>query len=503
MDVTRTSEGLVHIDKEDGDYLGIVTQLRSNSFAVTRLTSQRQSVGYIVRNESIEEWRAYGLTEHAGQVYIYGPYLEARTLSEILKLQSSNVLPYLSRLARALEQMEHHELPTPMMHTRAIAFLEDGGVLFLPKQVMQTITGHLTLEDQTEFYGLYNHPDLDEERNRSFALAVLLFYALTGEYPYQAESDEELRSLMRDQVVTKPVYVVPEIRPELSDWLAEILESPRTAAPSLEEWVGHFHQWIQSGTHRELSEEERIDIQAKATTNREAMEKSFRRREFFRKNWKRIALFGVIGIVLGTIPGTILYNSLQPREIAGLPPEEVVRTFYQSVNRFDHTTMQDAVVDGAGRQLIREVTNLYVMSRMRMSVELSTGFVDAQEWVDNGKPTLDSDSAVYGVANLQVSELPASGDEGRAFRAEYQKWQPRVDRSGEQAEPETGSDAVIGYERVDRLHLREEGDSWVIYRLERVESSEIDNGAAAGEDQAAGGNGAEAERAAGTESGAR
>lgn len=473
MDVTPTSEGIVHIEKDGEDYLGIVTSLKSNSFAVTRLTAQKQSTGYIVRDEEIEPWQATGLTEHGGQVYAFGPYVEGRTLSEVLKYQSDSVLPYLSRLARAMEQLEHHGPPCPIIHTRAIVFLTDGGVLFLPKEVMHTIAAHQNLSDRIEFSDLYNHPDLSEEQNRSFALAVLVYYALTEEFPFVADSDEELRNLMREQVVSKPIYLVPEVRPEISAMLTRILENPRTNAPPLSEWVGHFHEWMKEGTHRDISEEERVDLIAKATTAREHMEKSYRRRQFFRRNWKRMAIIGVIAVIVGSIPATILRNALEPRAIAGLPPEEVVREFYTSINDFDHATMEDAVVDGAGSDLVNEVTNLFVMSRMRMSVELSSGFIDAQVWVDEGRPDVEASRTVYGVANLQITPLGSGSAAERVFRAEYEKWQPRVDRSASEPEPQTGPDAIQGYATVDRVHLRQEGDSWVIFRIERLEHTPI------------------------------
>lgn len=477
MDVSQMSDGLVRISKDEQTYLGIVTYLKSNNFAVTRLTSQKRSNGYIVRDDRIETWQPSGFTEHGGRVLLYGPQQEGRTLSEILTVESENTLPYLSRLARALEQLKNNDIAAPLMHTRAIVFLSDGALFFLPREIMWTITTHQSLEDRMEFHDLFNHPDLSAEQNCSFALAVLLYYSLTGEYPFTADSDDELRNLMRNQVVTKPIYLVPEVRADISDFLTSIFESPRTNVPPMSEWVGRFHSWIQEGTHRDIDEEQRLDIVAKATTAREQKEKSYRRREFFRKNRVRIAIIALIVVVVGTIPGTMIYRSLQPRSIAGLPPAEVVKTFYQSVNEFDHMTMEDATVDGAGGDLVREVTNLYVMSRMRMSVELQSGFINAEKWRREGMPEIAADQTVYGIANLTVQPGNASGENQRVFLAEYEKWQPEVNRSGEIPDPTERQSRVIGFTRVDRLHLRRDRDSWVIYRLERLEENEIDRAA--------------------------
>jgi hypothetical protein len=473
MDVAQLSEGLVRISKDEDTYLGVATYLRSNSFAVTKLTAQRRSYGHIVTDEGIETWQPQGFTMHNGWVYLYGPYLEARTLSELLKQSADSVLPYLSRLARALRSMDAEDAPTPLMHTRAIAFLNDGSVLFLPYEIMSTIKDHQTLSDRIEFHDLFNHPDLNAEQNRSFALAVLVYRALTDEYPFEAETDDELRNKMRNQIVTKPIHKVPEIRPEISDLITKMLTDPEQHALSLEQWDEHFSAWIQNGIHRELSEDERLEIEAQAESSRLNMERSYRRREFIRRNWKRIAVISLVVILVGTVPGTMIYNKLQPRAIAGLPPDEVVRTFYTAMNEMDHMTMQDAVVDGAGSGMVREVTNLYVMSRMRTAVERQSSFIDAGQWRDNGMPSFPSEKSVYGTARVRVGLERSISETERVYRAEYEKWQPHFERDENQEIVETAGPGVIGYDRIDRVYLREQGDSWVIYQIERLQNTEL------------------------------
>ena len=174
-------------------------------------------------------------------------------------------------------------------------------------------------------------------------------------------------------------------------------------------------------------------------------------------------------VVIGSIPGTIIYNRLQPRSTAGFEPEEVIRTFYTSMNTLDHMTMEDAVVDGAGRDMIREVTNLFVLDRQRMSVEMQSGFVDAQAWRDAGMPALSNNRSPYGVANLTLEALSPASPEELRFLVRYERWMPDYD-----AAEQTGTLRYLGFDVADDVFLRLDREDWVMYRIDRVEEERLD-----------------------------
>ena len=474
MELSQLAEGLVRIERQGNEYLGIVTYIPTNTFAVTKLTTQRRDNGYIVRNEEIEEWKPGGFTEYSKRLFLYGPYVEGKTLSELLRGDADAVLPYLSRLARAMRILKEQRDVTPYVHTRGIIFLHDGGILFLPRDIMKSIRDYQSTSDRVEFRELFRHPDVPEEDEPSFALAVAAYRCLTEEYPYAAENEEDLRERMRAGRVERPMYLQPEIREEVSEVLHKALREPQTSLPSLAEWEEHFTDWLASGPYQEVSDEHRVAIQARAEAERATLDKAFRRQEYFRRNWKKLVAITLVAVLVGTIPATIIYNSVQPTATAGLPADDVVRTFYNSITTLDHEAMEGATVEGAGDAMIREVTGVFVFARMRLAVEMSEAFLDPQEWRDQGMPELPEGKNVYGVANLRIEAQRSPNPDEKVFRVRYEKWNPEqpTEQLPSGASGET-KQVPRGTRITERVFLREERGNWLIYRIDRVEEEPI------------------------------
>jgi len=313
MELSQLAEGLVRIVRGEQAYLGIATYISTNRFAVTKLTGMKRSEGTIAREGEVITWHVHGFTQHNNSLYLYGDYVEGHTLSEVLQYSAEGFLPYLSRLTRALGTLADHGRPTPLIHTRGIVFLEDGGVLFLPPDLLRSMTEFQSPEDRHEFYEAYRHPDLKEEQNVSYAIGVLAYQSLTGTRPFNEDDEEELTERARSGLVTNPRYLVPEISPEVADTLKKALSDPQSALPELPQWSEIFQSWIQHGTHREISDEERQEILRYAEAERHGMERSYRRREYIRKNWRRYVGITLIAVLVGTIPATIIYRQLEPR----------------------------------------------------------------------------------------------------------------------------------------------------------------------------------------------
>jgi hypothetical protein len=464
MELSQLADGLVRIDRHDGTFLGIATHIPTNRFAVTKLTGMKRSHGIIVFEGELHTWHIHGFTQHEEQLYLYGDYVEGHTLSEVLQYSADGFLPYLSRLTRALSTLKTSEQPTPVLHARSIVFLENGGVLFLPPELVSAISGFQSPEDRREFYEVYHHPDLDAERNLSYAVAVLAFQSLTGQVPFEDTEEEQLTERMRSGLVANPRYIVAEIMEDVGKTLRSCLADPEGKLPTLDGWTDIFQSWIQHGTHREITEEERGRLFEEAQAQQRGMERTYRRREHIRRNWRRYVGITLLAVFVGTIPATILYRSFEPRETAGYASAEVVEAFYYGMNELDHEMMADATVDGAGSTEIREVTTMFVVSRMRTAVEMRSSLIDARNWHAEGKPAIQEGRQVYGVADLRLEALRAPAEGERAFRVTYEKWYPTgMDRDS------GGEGILVGFERVDRVYMRQSRGDWVIYQIDRLE----------------------------------
>jgi hypothetical protein len=476
MEVHSLSEGLARIERNGQTYLGVNTKIPPRGFALQKLTGNRRSNGWIVRGDQIEHWSMTGFAEANEVIYVYGPYLEGITLSQAVSLPQEQALEHVRTLGHALIRLNEEEVQPFKVHGESVIFLDDGGILFLPREIAQNMTEHQLISDQLELYEVFNHPDVGADQNQSYVLAVLLYRALTGSFPFHAKSEEELHSRIRDEAFTDAVLRVPEIRKDVSDFISATLSDPAGKNINLKKWCTRLDAFAEEGYFRDISEDEKKELTERAQRRERQVQSKFQRNELIRKHWRTAAVITLIVIVVGSIPGTIIYNQLQPRATAGLPPDEVVRAFYSSIGEFDHMTMEDATVDGAAAGLIREVTNLFVLSRMRMSVEMTTGFIDPQQWIDAERPELEPDVRLYGVSDLRIESLRESEEEF-VYRVRYRRWTPSFTGTLED-DPQVAAEQVQNdtesFRRVDRVSLRRDGEDWVIYELEVLEEEPVD-----------------------------
>lgn len=467
VDASRISEGLISIERGGERYLGVDTGIPSNSPSLRKLAGQRRQAGKLISGSAVGEWRPQGFIEYEGRVHVYGPLHTGRFVEQALHDEASDRLEMLERVARILASLSRAGIEPFPFHTRAIILLDDGGAIVLPPDILQTIREHQDYESRIERMERFNHPDRSPAENVGYALAVASYYVITGTYPFDGADEEELHARMRAASPLPAADRDVTIRDDVSQALQDQLSSAEDGADP-EQWARRLAAWRAEGVYRDLSDEERARREEVAHARAARIEKSFRRKESVRRNGRTALIVAAIAIVVGTIPGTIIRNALQPRATAGLPPEEVVRVFYTSINTLDHMTMEDAVVEDAGRALIREVTNLFVLDRQRMSVEMESGFVDAQRWRDEGMPPLPTGRSPYGVANLSISNLEAPDGE-RRYEVVYERWLPDY----EQAEL-TGVAGINGFRNVDVVSLRLDGEDWVIYRIDQLEHAPVD-----------------------------
>ncbi len=463
----ETANGLITVHRNGNDFLGVDTGIPSNSPSLRKLAGRKRQHGWLIRGDSAEIWQPLGFIEHAGAIHVYGPLTTGRFVEEILHDESTDRLAMLERLARALAVLKAEAIEMVPFHSRSLIVLDDGGVLVLPPDIMTAIREHQDYVSRINRMERYNHPDRSPDENVGFSLAAATYFVLTGVFPYDGDDEEELHARVRAGAVLPARFRDPMIREEISSALQAELTAKEPAVEA-GDWAERLHDWNARGARRELTDAERAQIEQETKQAIERLERGFQRKESMRKNGRKVLIIAAIVIIVGTIPGTIIRNALQPRATAGLPPEEVVSVFYTSINSLDHMTMEDAVVDNAGRDLVREVTNLFVIDRQRMSVEMESGFVDAQQWRDSGMPSLGPSKSPYGVANLVLVDLPSPEGE-RRFEARYERWLPDY----ELAET-TGRAGISGYEVVDRVFMRMDKEDWVIYEIDRTSQEPLD-----------------------------
>jgi hypothetical protein len=434
--------------------------------AMTRILAMKSSPGWITRGSEIREWRFEGVKEMDGTLYLHGPHASGTMLADVIALPLARALPYLVRLAHALSVLAGNRKEWFPLETDAVLFTDDESVLFLPPEIHREIRDLRTFEANRDTYESLNHPDLKGELLASFGIASILYRVVTGRFAVTGPNAEEIHEQARKLAIMPPNRLAPEIAPEVSELIMAGLGRAKRGPVTIAEWAKRLVEWQSQELFLTLSAEDR----ARALSDAEAREKgstqSFRRRMFWEKNWKLVAIIAAAVIAVGAVFGSILSNALAPRVTRGYAPDKVVQTFYVSMNVLDHMTMQACVIGKAGQGEINEATTLYVTSRVTQGYEGRSNIVAASEWDKAGRPVLTSPQTLYGVTGLSLRRE----QDGTApvFLVKYDKWSPS-------SAPDTGKmpslDAVPqseGHSVVDRAWLKQDKGDWVIYRIDRL-----------------------------------
>lgn len=214
------------------------------------------------------------------------------------------------------------------------------------------------------------------------------------------------------------------------------------------------------------SKSERLESAQKLTRKIEQR----RSRIFFKKKYGPKILLAVAAAATLLFFASPFIRKAFERDITeGLPPEEVISLFYESQNDLDHEVMQECTEKGAGKAQMNQVTNLFVITRIREGVERKAVFTPAPVWIEAGKPPVGQDAFVFGITDLQIRSLDRT--ENRAvFLAEYTRWTTLPQESAE--EPSASEAAQISstgqvkaYSIADHLELEKTRKGWKIIVL--------------------------------------
>jgi hypothetical protein len=438
-------------------YLAVPIGSPARGNALSRILGLKGSPGWIAKPPLLKEWRFTGVTEHEGGTVLYGPWMPARTLADVMELPPPEALPFLIRLAEALQLLKERTITLFPLQTDAVLFCDDGSVLLLPAEVMRELRELRPFSMNCDTFESINNPDTRGEDMLSFALGALLYRAATGAFPFRGGSAEDIHEQMRKLEILSPDG-------EPSSIIMAALGRSRRARPDLDEWVESLRAWGRDGALQRTRG-------GGAASASPAAQKRFHRRVFWEKNWRTAVIIAAAVVVVGAGAGSILKNVLAPRVTRGYSPQKVVQAFYQSMNTLDQITMGACVVDGAGKAQINEVTNLYVISRVSTGYEGRSNIVAADEWDKAGRPPLPFPQTLFGVTGLVITQ--EKPEPTPVFLVTYDKWTPVPASDTATPNQQPSGPRYEGHAVQDRVFLKKDRGDWVIYRMDRLRSDPL------------------------------
>jgi len=140
--------------------------------------------------------------------------------------------------------------------------------------------------------------------------------------------------------------------------------------------------------------------------------------------------------------------------------------------------MEACVINGAGKDDINTVINLFVISKTRQAYELkkSSPIISAREW-QQGAET-DIDTQVFGVTDLRITnnkEQVTNNKEEVQYRVDYTFWVP-AELIGDSEIKPAENRSPLPYPRTDLVTLvrkkEKRGFNWHITEIQRTKSNE-------------------------------
>ena len=434
--------------------------------SLAKRNSLRETQGWIVRGAEVSDWRFSGYLRRGDDFMVAGPYVDGELLAAALERKGGAALAAVARVAAAVDLLVREQGFDQPIQLNGVYLLADGGLLIFPYPIVRQLTETHSPAAVVEAAGRINHPDLAAAERLCVMLAILSYRAVTGVYPFPAPREDELRTQMRRLDVVPARLRAPDTDPELSSFIDRTLRPRRNQArPQLPEWSAMLQRITHEPMAQEVGAAQFAAAQSEALALQVKYEQTFRRRVFLQRNLRTLVVVTVAALAVGGVLGSIIANQFKPRSTRGYAPRQVVETFYLSMGVLDHTTMEDTVVDDAGKGLINEVVNLFVISRVTQGYEGRSNIVSAAEWELADKPELPAEMSVYGPSDLQI--VAEQGPPAPVFRVSYLMWRP----GGENGEDPPGT-PQRGIPMRERVFLRQDRDDWVIFQFHKLEPVE-------------------------------
>ena len=466
-----------HVSEGGELKLAVRTGVSTGTFAVTQLVSQERDPGWVVHGEGMEPWHIEGFRHQGGVLYFYGPDLPV-TPFETLLLDSAQSKPRLEAAVsvyRAMRRLAEAGVELPALSLTGIFLTNEEGVFFAPPEIIARTLTHLPESSELAYVERHTHPDLQGERRDAMALGIWVYRILTGAWPFPGESVAEIRDRFRSSPPRPPRALRPSLEASIAEALETLLSDPRPE--SAEALLERLQELKDLDVGVTTQEEEEVRQREERRWNEGT--RKLRQRRYLSRNWKKLLLLGVIVLVVLSVPISIVRRALEPSPLEGMGVTEVTKTFYYAMNEFDHVLMEEAVIQKAAEDKLREVTNLYIFSRMQGAMEGSSRFVDAQSWRDDGMPELRQGHHAYGVANLRILSTRAEGEQA-TVTVRYEKWEPasgeEEQESGEtvpldeaRAQESNRFENMLFYMIEERVHFVFRKEQWFITEVETLQ----------------------------------
>jgi len=469
--------------------LGFDTGLDSRSFAQAKLARLITEPGLIVRPAEagprrIELWKASGVLERNDSggkptMVVWGPLFEGDRLDLLINesAEQDKVLAAVCAWIQAMLASGESAMggapgnppaAVPPWPGAAIIAQESGSpaVFFAPPSLARRCV--ITAAER------YVHPDLEGMNGAAFTAAAMLYRLFTGAPPFPVIDESLLHQDIREGNFLPVRFAVPGLDARLAALIQHTLEPPHGNGEQL---LNEILAVVQPGGQtvpaaslvQPLAEENILLLEKEKKQFQKKRNASVRIRRFVTRN--TALLLGCFAALAATILVAVSIAQSRSRlpSTAGMEPAQVIESYYNAFGKLDHQMMEACVTNGAGKDDINSVINLFVINKARQAYEnkFTPFIISAREWQQGAE--MNADTQVFGVTDLRITLNKEQAEEAE-YRADYILWVP-VQLSGDAEMESAETNLPLPYPRADIITLVRKKDkhgfNWRIAGIQR------------------------------------
>lgn len=407
-----------------GNKIKLSSGMTEESFAKTRYSSLITQKGLIAQAQNatnadktdftFTEWSFSSIKSEEDIVFFEGefdqlsPSAKINPLAEILESSKSSAeLNIVKTVCRAILEAAAGGKQVPLNGGGILIAKEDDKItiIFLPETIFYNCSVAAGNKDLTKYLELWNNKLLEGTAALCFMQAVIIYKALTAQFPFAAENQNERTADIIDQNFLPVEYAVNGISTEAAfaidkaltvkkenqqliknDLLASLLNAleqteadSKGAAISQKEFTERAEEYIRV---------KKAKIEAK--------------RKFHRNSTKIAAIAVCIFIVWLFTQSIVKSNLAQPTTI-GLSPTQVTECFFQSINEKDVQLMMAASKGTPFKSYLTAITNMHVADAASQAYTFTSANQKPEKWFFYAKDKIsDSNTSIWGISNLVI-----------------------------------------------------------------------------------------------------
>ena len=409
-----------------------------------------------------------GVRQHQGNYYLTSPRkdwqekISPRPGEKTYEIDQ--VMNWIENLLEALNEVDIDPkslLPLRVDHLRLTG---EGDIILLPPRTADYLQLYSADERPELAEECYRPPEMfrtekgtgdggeQHEKSLVFNLAVIFYYLLTGEAPYQGRDKSEILARIKNGRMLSAHLNRPEVGEVLSEILSRALSPDPEDRPGLEE----LQQELAALGERDIKTSSH-DIDSDSIERRRRLF-NFKQKLHYqlRRRWVILAIAAVLIIGL-----PLIFFTAGPEQFITSrdSPAEVVEHFYGAVNEKNVTRLDDTGTLDLG-ELRRMVTEAHVMESVQELYQMED--IETEEDEEVSEEDLEERlETLFGVEELS---LELEDEEPPVVRSEYNFFF--------QTEEE-----ILSWEASDELLLERIDDRWQIVAIrgfmERVIAGEL------------------------------